>query len=154
VSHSDLQRLLDSSRSRSRLLRSLFWNKAVTSFKDARSGAISSDAAFQLAYTAALQATLAVLAAHGLRVRSSSNHYTAFLVLQKLDPAVTEHGQRFDRLRQTRHLSIYEPEHDEEEMARRLDRAIERLREGLPALRTAIPAVRPTLQSSLTPLKG
>ena len=34
---------------------------------------ISSDGAVQRAYTAALQATLAVLAAHGLRVKSTAN---------------------------------------------------------------------------------
>ncbi|WP_420127787.1 hypothetical protein [Longimicrobium sp.] len=61
-----------------------FWHKAAASYADAHISGISSDGAFQRAYTAALQATITVLAAHGLRVKSTANHYTAFYALQKL----------------------------------------------------------------------
>ncbi len=126
-----------------------FWDKAVGSLADARTTVISTESAFQLAYTAALQASLAVLAAHGLRVRSAANHYMTFYALQKLDAALSEPGRRLDGLRNARHQTIYEPDHNEEETARQLSGAFERLREALPILRRAILAVRPDLDSSL-----
>lgn len=130
-----------------------FWDKAATSLADARSGAISTEGAFQLTYTAALQASLAVLAAHGLRVRSVANHYLTFHTVEKLDPALRVHGQRLNGLRAARHQTIYEPEHDEAHIANQLAGAFERLREALPVFRRAILAVRPTLASSLRVLQ-
>jgi hypothetical protein len=62
-----------------------FWAKALASFSDARVAGISADGAFQLAYTAGLQATFAVLAARGLRVKSTASHYKAFYAMQKLE---------------------------------------------------------------------
>lgn len=126
-----------------------YWSKAAASFGDAQANGISTDGAFQMAYTAALQATLAVLAAHGLRVRAADNHFKAFYALQKLNPALRDHGLAFDGLRQTRHQSIYEPEHDEEAMRRRLGRATEVLCRAFPELRAEILAIRPGLAMSL-----
>lgn len=122
-----------------------YWAKSHASLVSSRIDGLSRDAAFQLAYTAALQGALAVLGAHDLRVRSTGNHYMAFYVLQKLAPALREPGIRLDALRMTRHQSVYEPDQDDDDMERRLDRALETLQSSMPVLREAILAVRPTL---------
>jgi hypothetical protein len=126
-----------------------YWAKAASSFADSQTKGISSDGAFQLAYTAALQATLAVLAAHGLRVRAADNHFKTFYTLQKLNATLRSHGLAFDGLRQTRHQSVYEPEHDEQVMQRRLERALAALRSAFPVLRAEIVSVRPGLDGLL-----
>jgi hypothetical protein len=126
-----------------------FWAKAVSSYADARVPGISSDGAFQLAYTAGLQATFALLAARGLRVKSTARHYKAFYAMQKLDDALRRHAIRFDELRATRHESIYEPEEDEAEMAARLAGALAALGEALPEIHASIMAARPRLAGSL-----
>lgn len=126
-----------------------FWAKAVASYADARIPGISTDGAFQHAYTAALQATFAALAAHGLRVKSTANHYKAFYALQKLNDALRGHAIVFDELRATRHESIYEPHSDEGEMAAQLAHALIALPKALAALRLSIITVRPRLASTL-----
>ncbi|HYR08537.1 MAG TPA: hypothetical protein VEQ60_12235 [Longimicrobium sp.] len=126
-----------------------FWDKAAGSLESARFAGMPAENAYQLAYTAALQISLAVLAAHGLRVKSTSNHYLTFHVVQRLDPTLDAPGRRLDGLRHLRHQTIYEPEHDEGELARRLSEAFDRLREALPLFRKAILAVRPHLASFL-----
>jgi hypothetical protein len=126
-----------------------FWHKARASFAGAQISGLPVDSAFQLTYTAALQATLAVLAARDLRVRSATNHFTAFFALQQLSPELRNHGIRLDGLRSTRHRSIYEPDRNDQDMAPRLDRAIHTVREAIPALRAAILAVRPGLSATL-----
>lgn len=131
-----------------------FWAKAITSYADARVPALSSDAAFQLAYLAALQASFAVLAAHGLRVKSTANHYRTLYALQKLDGTLAEHGRRFDDLRQARHESVYEPYADAEAMAVHLAEALSLLAEALPDLRDSILAIRPALKGSLAAIRG
>lgn len=126
-----------------------YWAKALGTFADAQAEGLSSGSAFQLAYTAALQATLALLAAHGLRVRSAANHYMAFYAMQKLGARVRNHALAFDALRLTRHQSVYEPGHDEQDIRERLGRAIEKVRNTLPVIRSAILEVRPALVGSL-----
>ena len=126
-----------------------YWSKALGSLASARTEGLVPDAAFQLAYTAGLQASLAVLAAHGLRVRSAGNHYLAFYSLQKLSPDLLDHGRRLDALRMTRHQSIYEPDTDVDDMQMRFARAVETLETALPVLRAAITAVRPDLAPRL-----
>lgn len=130
-----------------------FWDKAAGSLEGARFAGMPAENAYQLAYTAALQISLAVLAAYGLRVKSTSNHYLTFHVVQRLDHTLDAPGRRLDGLRHTRHQSVYEPSHDEEEMERRLAGAFERLREALPVFRRAILAVRPALAASLRVLQ-
>lgn len=49
--------------------------KAMASLSDARAPGVSVEGSYLMAYTAALQAALAVLAAHDLKVRGTSNHY-------------------------------------------------------------------------------
>ena len=130
-----------------------FWAKAVNSFADARVPAISRDGAFQHAYTAALQAPLAVLAAHGLRVKSTANHYKAFFAMQRLEDALRPHGILFDKLCATRHESVYEPREDETEIAEQLAQALTRVPPALVAIRASILAARPTLANRLLPLR-
>lgn len=130
-----------------------FWAKAAGSYADARVPGISRDGAFQLAYTAVLQATFAVLAARGLRVKSTASHYKAFYALQKLgDESLRRHAIRFDEMRVTRHESIYEPEEDEGEMAARLQEALATLADVLPLMRTWLATERRRLVGTLAPL--
>lgn len=127
-----------------------FWAKSIASYHDAQVHGISADGALQLAYTAGLQATFAVLAARGLRVKSTASHYKAFYALQKLDdPQLRGYAARFDELRATRHESIYEPDEDEAEIATRVTDALATLRQALPAVRAWLARERPTLATSL-----
>jgi hypothetical protein len=129
-----------------------YWAKAMSSLVDAQADRLSTDGAYQMAYTAALQASLAVLAAHNLKVRGTSNHYMTFHAVQRLNPTMRDCGRKFDALRLARHQSIYEPEHDEVESVNRLARAMDALRVGLPASRAEIVAVRPAAATMLAPL--
>jgi hypothetical protein len=91
VSNDDIERLI-SERS---VVRESFdnsqvagsWAKAVASYSDARVPGVSTDGALELVYTSCLQATFAMLAARGLRVKSTGSHYKAFYALQRLDLA-------------------------------------------------------------------
>ena len=127
-----------------------YWIKAVTSLANARTDGLSTDGAYLMAYTAALQAALAVLTSHNLKVRGTSNHYMTFHALQKVSDALRECGRRFDGLRLTRHQAVYEPE-DDEDMPNLLERAMDTLRVGLFACREEIITVRPSLAGRLAP---
>lgn len=130
-----------------------YWAKAVTSYSDARSPDLSPDGALQLAYTASLQATFAVLAASGFRVKSTASHYKAFYAMQKLDdPALRQYAIAFDDLRQTRHLSIYEPEREGAVIRAELTEALATLGEALPAVRSWLVAKRPSIKAKLAAL--
>lgn len=130
-----------------------FWSKAVASRQDALVSEISSDGRLQLAYTAGLQATFAVLAAVGLRVKSTASHYKAFYAMQKLDdPVLQPFAVRFDELRATRHESIYEPEVDEAEIAQRAVEALDTLALALQAIRAWLIARNPSLGRTLVEL--
>lgn len=130
-----------------------FWPKAASAFADAQVAGLSTDTAFQTAYRACLQATLAVLATHGLRVKSTAGHFTAFYALQKLgDDRLRAIAVQFDELRTTRSESVYEPT-DDAEMVEQLRVALAALATGLPVLREWITNARPTLRSVLTSVR-
>jgi hypothetical protein len=157
VSNADIERLVQD---RSLIRESFddeqvagYWTKAMASLVDAQSAGLSADGAYLMAYTAALQASLAVLAAHNLKVRGTSNHYMTFHAVQKLNAAMRDCGRRFDALRLGRHQAVYEPEHDEVDVVKRLSRAMDSLRDGLPACRAEIIEVRPSTASMLAPLR-
>jgi len=114
------------------------WNRAMALLSDASAPGLSTDGAFQLVYTAVLQATFAVLAAHGLRVNSTANHYRAFYTLQKLDRGLEGQGRLFDEMRATRHISVYEPTRDPAEVAARLVEARALVPGALAALREVV----------------
>jgi hypothetical protein len=115
---------------------------------DVRTAGLSAEGALQITYTAALQATMALLAAHGPRVKSTASHYKAFLALQHLGGEARRHGIRFDSLRAVRHKSVYEPD-EFSDLGTRLEKAGEIVAEALPALRAAIVEIRPGLRDTL-----
>lgn len=122
-----------------------FWSKAISAFADAQVAGLSTDTAFQTAYRACLQATLAVLASRGLRVKSTAGHFTAFYALQKLgDERLRTIAVQFDELRTTRSESVYEPT-DDSELVQQLHIALVALAASLPVLREWITKARPTL---------
>lgn len=131
-----------------------YWVKAVTSYGDAMVAGISSDGAFQLAYTAMLQATLAILAASGLRVKSTASHYKAFYAMEKLGvPSLKDLAPRFDALRAIRHASIYEPDEDAEESDRRRADALKLLTAALPTIREWLSVKRPEVSGNLASIR-
>jgi hypothetical protein len=129
------------------------WSKAAASYADANVSGLSTDGAFQCIYRAALQAAMATLAAHGLRVKSTANHYKAFYALQKLTDVLEPHGLMFNEMRAVRNDSVYEPTHDEAEVAERLSEARASMPASLAALRTAIISVRTGLAARLPPIR-
>lgn len=125
------------------------WNKAEASYADAGVPGLSTDGAFQSIYKAALQASIATLAAHGLRVKSTANHYKTFYALQKLTDALEPHGLGFQEMRAVRNDSVYEATHDPLEVAESLSEARASMPGSLAALRTAIIGIRPGLAARL-----
>jgi hypothetical protein len=130
-----------------------FWARASASLADAHLRGISADGAFQHLYTAAFQATIAVLAAHGLRVKGTAHHYRAFFALQRLEDGLRAHGLLFDELRAIRHDSVYEPQSDEVDMNKELAQAFTRVPPAFAALRDSIIRIRPNLAQRLVPLR-
>jgi hypothetical protein len=125
------------------------WSKAAASYADAHVAGLSTDGAFQSIYRAALQAAIATLAAHGLRVKSTANHYKTFYALQKLTDALEPHGVTFNEMRAVRNDSVYEARHDEAEVAEHLSEARASMPGSLAALRSAIIGARPGLAARL-----
>lgn len=82
-------------------------------------------------------------------MKSTTNHYKAFDALRKVEPALDAHGVTFDEMRATRNDSVYEPTHDEAELAERLSDARELMPASMAALRKAILSVRPDLVARL-----
>ena len=125
------------------------WSKAAAPFADANVPGLSTDGAYQSMYRAALQVTIAALGAHGLRVKSTANHYKAFYALEKLTDALEPHGVMFNEMRAVRNDSVYEAHHEADEIAERLAEARASMPGSLAALRTAIIGVRPGLAARL-----
>lgn len=118
-------------------------------FDDAQVAGLSSAGALHLACTAALRTTVAVLAIHGLRVTPTGDDRTAFDAAKNLGWTMGRHGERLDAVRRAGKQLIDGPEDEEEEIAKRLRRAIDTLRDALPDLRSEILSVRPALAHSL-----
>lgn len=125
------------------------WSKAAASYADASVPGLSTDGAFQSIYKAALQASIATLAAHGLRVKSTANHYKTFYAIQKLTDTLEPHGLDFQEMRAVRNDSGYEPTHDAAEIADSLSEARASMPGSLAALRNSIIGVRPGLTARL-----
>ena len=125
------------------------WSKAAASYADANVPGLSTSGAFQCIYRTALQGALATLAAHGLRVKSTANHYKTFYALQKLTDVLEPHAVMFNEMRAVRNDSVYEATHDEAEVAERLAEARASMPGALAALRTVIVGVRPGLAARL-----
>jgi hypothetical protein len=125
------------------------WAKAAASYADAAVPGLSTGGAFQCLYTAALRASMATLAAHGLRVKSTANHYKAFYALRKANDALDPHGLAFDEMRATRNDSVYEALDDEADLTAHLAEARTFMPGALAALRSVITVVRPGLAARL-----
>jgi hypothetical protein len=131
-----------------------FLSKAAAAFDDAQMHDISLDTRLQIAYRACLQATLAVLASKGFRVKSNAGHYIAFYAMQRLDDeGLRKIAIQFDDLRTTRAESVYEPNEDEAELDKQLTNALETLKVGLPLIRTWIVRTRPSIERHFLPQK-
>lgn len=125
------------------------WAKVAASYADAAVPGLSTSGAFQCLYTAALQASMTTLAAHGLRVKSTANHYKAFYALRKLNDALDSHGLAFDEMRATRNDSVYEALDDEADLTAHLAEARAFMPGALAVLRSVITGVRPGLAARL-----
>ena len=125
------------------------WAKAAAAYADAAVPGLSTDGAFQRLYTAGLQAAMATLAAHGLRVKSTANRYRAFYALRKVNDALDPHGLAFHEMRATRNDSVYEATADEEDLSAHLAEARAFMPGALDALRSAIMAVRSGIAARL-----
>jgi hypothetical protein len=125
------------------------WGKAAESYADSRLAGLSSDGAYQSIYRAALQAAIAALAAHGLRVKSTANHYKTFYALQKLTEVLEPHGTMFNEMRAVRNESVYEATHTGPDMADHLAAARASIPASLAAVRAVIIAARPGLAARL-----
>jgi hypothetical protein len=126
-----------------------FWSKAAASYADGSVPGLSEEGAFQSLYRAALQASITTLAAHGLRVKSTANHYKTFFAIQKLTDELEAHGMMFNEMRAVRNDSVYEATHDALELSERLLEARASMPDALAALRTAIISLRPALAARL-----
>jgi len=153
VSEAEIQQLVDDRSLARETFRdeqvAFIWGKGAASYADALVPGLSPEGAFQHLYTAVLQVSMATLAAHDLRVKSTANHYKTFYALQKLGDALAPHGRTFDEMRGTRNDSIYGVNLDEIDLAERLAEGLTHLPEAMSALRTAILAVRPGIAARL-----
>ncbi|HEU0013541.1 MAG TPA: hypothetical protein VFQ45_07640 [Longimicrobium sp.] len=85
------------------------WGKAFRSLRSSGLRGLDADAAFTLAYQAALQAATAVVRTAGYRVKGESHHHHTFAALAALDlGAVSEAGRDLNVIRQRRHGAIYD----------------------------------------------
>jgi hypothetical protein len=126
-----------------------YWAKAAASFADAQTAGLSSFGALHLAYMAALRTNVALLAVHGLRVSAAGDDHVAFHAAENLGGAMGHYASRLDAIRLAGDQLMYEPEHNEEEIANQFGSAMTTLREALPAIRSGILAVRPSLAAAL-----
>ncbi|MBU1486649.1 HEPN domain-containing protein [bacterium] len=64
--------------------------------------------AFNIAYNAALQASLALMYAKGFRPKGEAKHVSVILFLREaLDKKYQQYINRLDRMRKKRHLAVY-----------------------------------------------
>lgn len=97
------------------------WRKAVQTRTSSAAAGLDPNAQFTLAYQAALQASMAVLRAAGLRVRGDAHHHHTFAGVAALQLGEASHAARdLNLIRSKRHGAIYdwetslEPKHVEE----------------------------------------
>jgi hypothetical protein len=99
------------------------WAKAVRTLHSSRLPGLDADAAFTLAYQAALQASTAVLRAAGYRVRGEGHHHHTFAAVAALGlGALSDAARDLNVIRLGRHAAVYDWE------ARTGEKELERLR--------------------------
>jgi hypothetical protein len=120
------------------------WSKALRSLQSSRILELDVDAAFTLAYQAALQASTAILRAAGYRAHGEGHHHHTFAAVAALDVgALSSAARDLNVIRQKRHGAIYrwEAVTGEDDLARlrsAADRLFEHGRQWLQAERPAL----------------
>jgi hypothetical protein len=85
------------------------WEKAVRSLRSSRVPGLDADAAFTLAYQAALQASTAVLRTAGYRVRGDGHHHHTFAAVAALALGeLSDAARDLNVVRQSRHGAVYD----------------------------------------------
>ena len=85
------------------------WQKAVQSLRSSELVGLDADAAFTLAYQAALQAATAVIRAAGYRAKGGDHHHHTFAATAALDLGeLSEAARDLNVIRQKRHGAIYD----------------------------------------------
>jgi hypothetical protein len=120
------------------------WQKAVTSARDARNSANSSDNQYVLGYQALLQMGTALLACAGYRTRGAQGHHAAtFHAVAALGiEGLDEIDIRTDLIRKMRKVSAYEPGSP---TPAQLDRLFELTDEVMPHAQRWLAAQRPAV---------
>jgi hypothetical protein len=124
------------------------WQKAINGVSDASQPGLTPDGVVSLAYTAQMQAAMAVLWAHGYRGGADPKHHfslidavRAFAKAAKRT-AFVEVLNKLDRLRQVRRHSLYESEPVTPEEA---NTARELMGKMLPAAAEHLQAINPAI---------
>jgi len=131
---------------------SALWQKAVHSAADALRSELNDDTAVQLAYQAQMQAALALLQAHGLRVRSRGGHHanviTALRAFAKQDGVapLVDALDDLDALRSLRATSVYDADLATAQEAARARSFMQKM---LPEAMLALLLIQPALRSEL-----
>lgn len=85
------------------------WGKASRSLRSSRIAELDADAAFTLAYQAALQGCTAVLRAAGYRVIGEGHHHHTFAAVAALSlDYLSEAARDLNVIRQKRHGAVYD----------------------------------------------
>jgi len=131
------------------------WQKAINGESDASQPGLTPDGVVSLAYTAQMQAAMAVLWAHGYRGGADSKHHFSLIdtvrAFAKAEQRTVfvEILNKLDRLRQVRRHSIYgsEPATPEEATTAR-----ELMGKMLPAAAEHLHAINPAIVAPAAPL--
>ena len=124
------------------------WRKAMNGAADASQPGLTPDGVVALAYTAQMQAAMAVLWAHGYRGGADPKHHFSLIdsvrAFAKAEQRTTfvDALNKLDRLRQVRRHSVYEPEPATPEDAAA---ALELMRRLLPAAAENLQAIDPAI---------
>lgn len=85
------------------------WAKAVRSFRSSSLPELDRDAAFTLAYQAALQLATALIRAAGYRTRGEAHHHHTFAAVAALGLGeMSDAARDLNVIRQRRHSAIYD----------------------------------------------
>lgn len=127
------------------------WAKAVRSFRSSSLPELDRDAAFTLAYQAALQLATALVRAAGYRTRGEAHHHHTFAAVAALGLGdLSDAARDLNVIRQGRHSAIYDWEGatSEQDLARLRASALRLFAAGRTWLASARPALMPGLSDS------
>lgn len=124
------------------------WAKAVRSFRSSSLPELDRDAAFTLAYQAALQLATALIRAAGYRTRGEAHHHHTFAAVAALALGeLSEAARDLNVIRQRRHSAIYDWEGatSEQDLAAIRASTLRLFEAGHAWLASARPALTPDL---------